>query len=258
MRLRQVALVARRLQPVVDDLSAVLGLDVAFRDPGVGEFGLENAIFAIGDTFLEVVSPVRPGVTAERFLDRRGGDGGYMAIFQTDDLAADRRRLVRLGVRIVWEIAFDDIATIHLHPRDVGGAIVSLDEARPRASWRWAGPEWQRYARRDRVLGIDGVEIASEHPLETGARWGSVLDLRFQSAGDRGEIQLEGGVVRFSRTAGRASEGICAIRLAAADADQVRAAARARGCLDVTGEIAIGGVRFELHPDEMPRARDAR
>jgi hypothetical protein len=131
MRLRQVALVARELEPVVDDLGAVLGLEVAFRDPGVAEFGLRNAIFAIGDTFLEVVSPVRPDATAARFLERRGGDGGYMAIFQTTDLGAARARLERLGVRIVWEIAFDDIATIHLHPRDVGGAIVSLDEARP-------------------------------------------------------------------------------------------------------------------------------
>src|SRR2546425_11952165 len=97
----------------------------------------------VGATFLEVVSPVREGTTAGRLLDRRGGDGGYMVILQTADLRADRARLAALGVRIVWQVELDDIATVHLHPRDLGGAIVSLDQPVPPESWRWGGPEWQ-------------------------------------------------------------------------------------------------------------------
>ena len=71
MHIRQVALVARDLEPVVADLCAVFGLEVAFRDPGVGEFGLHNAVMPVGTTFLEVVSPVREGTTAGRFLEKR-------------------------------------------------------------------------------------------------------------------------------------------------------------------------------------------
>ena len=48
IRLRQVALVARELEPVVDRLCSELGLSVCFRDPGVGAFGLHNALFKIG------------------------------------------------------------------------------------------------------------------------------------------------------------------------------------------------------------------
>jgi len=66
MRLRQVALVARELDPVVADLTAVLGIEVAFHDPGVAEFGLRNAVMPVGDTFLEVVSPVQENTTAGR------------------------------------------------------------------------------------------------------------------------------------------------------------------------------------------------
>ena len=139
MRLRQVALVARELDPSVKELSEALKIEVAYNDPGVETFGLRNALLPIGDTFLEVISPLRDGTTAGRYLDRRGGDYGYMAIFQTDDLEAERARLDKLGVRIVWEAALEDAATLHLHPRDIGGAIVSLDSMQPPESWRWAG-----------------------------------------------------------------------------------------------------------------------
>jgi len=47
-----VALVARDLEPVVADLCAVFNVEVAFRDPGVAAFGLENAVLPIGRTFL--------------------------------------------------------------------------------------------------------------------------------------------------------------------------------------------------------------
>ena len=141
MRLRQVALVAHHLEPVVDDLCAALGITVAFRDPAVAAFGLHNAVMPLGDTFLEVVSPLQSNTTAGRYLERRGGDGGYMVILQCDDLDADRRRVAELGVRVVWSLDLPDIRGTHLHPRDVGGAILSLDAAEPPDSWRWAGPE---------------------------------------------------------------------------------------------------------------------
>ncbi len=91
MRLRQIALVAQDLQKARADIVAVLGLGADYADPGVGHFGLENAVWPIGDTFLEVVSPKQAGTTAGRLLDKRGGDGGYMTIFQVDDIAAGAR-----------------------------------------------------------------------------------------------------------------------------------------------------------------------
>ena len=87
-RLRQVALVARDCGQVAGELRRVFGWPPPFHDPGVGQFGLTNAVFAVGDTFVEVVAPARPDTTAGRYLERRGGDGGYMAIFQVEDLKA--------------------------------------------------------------------------------------------------------------------------------------------------------------------------
>src|SRR5512145_1003705 len=108
MRLRQIALVARELDSTVEVLCDVLGIEVAFHDPGVEVFGLRNAVMPLGDTFLEVVSPDRPGTSAGRLLERRGGDGGYMVIVQSQAKAADRARVGSLGVRIVWEADLPD------------------------------------------------------------------------------------------------------------------------------------------------------
>jgi hypothetical protein len=247
VRLRQIALVARELDPVVDDLCAVLGVEVAFNDPGVAEFGLTNAVMALGDQFLEVVSPFRADATAARYLERRHGDGGYMVILQSDDLDADRQRLAQAGVRIVWEIAFDDIATIHLHPRDVGGAIVSLDRPIPAASWRWAGPGWEEKGRRAETRAILGVEIQSDEPQALAARWGEVLGLPVTRRADGPPcIELDGGHVRFVIAGDERGPGIACIRVALRAPAAAHERARERGRVDADGRVTIGGVRFDL------------
>ena len=247
MRIRQIALVARELEPAVEDLCAVLGLEVSLRDPGVAEFGLHNAVMPVGDTFLEVVSPVREDTSAGRFLERRNGDGGYMVILQPDDLAGDRRRAEALGVRVVWEVALSDIATVHLHPRDLGGALVSLDQPRPPDSWRWAGPGWERAMRTGVVRGIVGVEIQAKDPSGLAQRWAEVLGKSVTWDGaDEHEIELEAGSLRFVPPRDKRGDGITLIDLAAADADRARRIARERGLSPDGTRIEICGVRFRL------------
>ena len=75
VRLRQAVLVAEDLEPTASALRRTLGLGEPFHDPGVGEFGLSNAVFAIGDCFLEVIAPTQSGTAAERYLERHGGRG---------------------------------------------------------------------------------------------------------------------------------------------------------------------------------------
>ncbi len=247
MRLRQVALVAQALAPAQAALCEVLGIEVSVHDPGVAVFGLENAVMPVGDTFLEVVSPAREGTSAGRLLARRGGDSGYMVIVQSDDLAADRRRLEQHGVRVVWETALDDIATIHLHPRDLGGAIVSLDEARPPGSWRWAGPDWPAYVRTERVREIAGVELQADDPAAMAARWAAVLGRGARPLGERRfEIALDRGAIRFAPLRDSRGEGVRSVEIWATDAGAVRAAARERGALEEDGSVRLCGTFFTL------------
>ena len=247
MRIRQIALLARELEPVVAALERVLGIEVCFRDPAIEVFGLENAVLPVGDTFLEVVSPLRADASAARLLARRHGDGGYMVILQCEDLQKQRRRVQELGVRVVWETAFPDIATIHLHPRDIGGAIVSLDEARPVESWRWAGPDWESKVRTGVVTGIAGAELQSPDPAALAARWSQVLACPARPEGDAAhEIELEGGRLRFVSLRDGRGEGLSGVEVRARDRADSLAAARDLG-LPVTDDVvAICGTRIRL------------
>lgn len=190
IRLRQVALVAEDLDSTVDGLCGALGLRVCFRDPGVAEFGLHNALMTIGDQFLEVVAPTTDGTTAGRLLDKRGGDGGYMAIYEVDDLDARLDHLRAHDARVVWGIDLDDIRGRHLHPRDVGGALVSLDQPAVPGAWRWAGPDWRAHQDTSVVTAVAGVAIGASDPDAMRGRWRELgLDhsVSFVPAGPRGE-----------------------------------------------------------------------
>lgn len=218
-RLRQVALVAHDLEPVVAELGETLGVEICFRDPGVGVFGLHNALMPIGDTFLEVVAPQEDGTTAGRFLDRREGDGGYMLIFQTDDLDEARQRVADNDVRVVWRHDGDDMAGTHLHPKDMPGAIISIDWADPEDHWEWAGPDWRDHVRTELSGEIVGAEIQTERPEELTDLYSRVLgpecqSVRFVPIGDGRPEGLGGFDVRVTDRA-RAGEQhlVCGTRI---------------------------------------------
>ena len=249
-RLRQVALVAHDCGQVADELRAAFGWGEPFHDPGVGRFGLTNAVFAAGDTFVEVVAPVQAGTTAGRYLERRGGDGGYMAIFQVPDLAAARARLPGLGVRVVWTADLPDIAGTHLHPKDVPGAIVSLDWAEPAGSWRWAGPAWTgRVPEHAPGGGVTGVTIEVADPAVAAARWAAVLGIPADGAAGPGadggtgaagsgravtvELAGWGQWLRFEPARPGHGEGITEVSVAGLPAGQ---AAQVIGGVRFTGE----------------------
>jgi hypothetical protein len=164
---------ARDLDAVASRLRSSLGLGEPFADPAVEYFGLRNAVFALGDTFLEVVSPVRSGTPAERRLERAAAECvGYMVMVQVAELAPARKRATELGIREVFAVDFEDIAEVHLHPADIGGAIVSLSEPRPASSWRWGGADW---ASRRAPLSVAGVRVAVADAEAVGARWRAVI-----------------------------------------------------------------------------------
>jgi hypothetical protein len=217
VRLRQAVLVAQELEPVAAALRAALALGEPFRDPGVGEFGLENTVFAVGDCFLEVISPTRADTAAGRYLTRHGGDGGYMVIFDLEDLDGARSRALGLGVRVVWQIDLPDISGTHLHPADMRGAIVSLDQSRPYGGWRWGGPQWTAQIGPSAPGRLAGVTVAVADPRAVAARWAQVLGVPVDEgeapAGGGSLLRLNDGEVAFQQAASERAEGLVEIAL---------------------------------------------
>jgi hypothetical protein len=254
LRLRQIALVARELRPVLDDLQAVLGIEPCFVDPGVKAFGLENTLLPVGNELLEVVAPIRAGTAGGRHLERRGGDGGYMVITQCDDHDPRRRRVAELGIRKVLE--FDvpgEFRDMQLHPKDTGGAFLEIDEQQgPRAHepdgpWHPAGHDWQRARRTGRVRGIVAAEVQCEEPAKVAARWSEIVEIPVvPDARGRLALALQNASVRFVPIEDGRGEGLGAIDLAAADRAAILAAARARRLTTSDDQVVLGGLRMNL------------
>ena len=140
LRLRQVAMVGDEYDLTERALRQVFGLDVAYRDPGtrpgreagVSIFGLKNFVMPIGNQFLELVTPLKPGPESAggRYIARRQGAGGYMLLFQVtrSDYELHREHLENQGVRLVagGEISESDREALHIHPKDLPGCLVEL------------------------------------------------------------------------------------------------------------------------------------
>lgn len=231
IRLRQVALVVRDLDAVVADLHDAFGLEVAYRDPAVGQFGLRNAVLPVGSQFVEVVSPTRDGTAGGRQLERLGGDGGYMVICHTDDQTIVRQRVESLGVRVAFEHDDHGYRILQLHPADTGGSFLEIDHQPggddAEGPWAPAGPDWQRSRRTEVVEGIARVEVQSRDADATAARWAEITACDIAG----GVLRLDNATVAF---ADGAVDSLSAVTLTATDACR-------RG-----DECTIGGVRFVL------------
>jgi hypothetical protein len=247
LRLRQIALVAHELDPVVQSLGTSFGLEVAFRDPAVETFGLHNAVLPVGNQFVEVVSPIREGTAGGRYLERRKGDGGYMVILQSDHHGDRTRRVDELGIRTVLRHDGPEYRIMQLHPADTGGSFLEIDEQiggdDMDGPWEPAGRDWQRARRTDVVTGIAAAELQSPDPQRLAARWSEILERPVERAHGVASIQLDNATLRFVEATDDRGEGLGGIDLIAArgtgDTDT-----RVDPRVDVPA--SVGGVRVTL------------
>jgi hypothetical protein len=254
LRMRQICLVASDLDAVERDLSAAFGIEVCHRDTGVANYGLHNFLMPIGDGFLEVVSPLpgRDDTAGARYIERRGGDGGYMVIMQCGDFAEARERVTGLGIRLVLDGGGDTNKGVQLHPKDVPAAIVELrwnaNSEAPYGPWGPAGDDWQGARHEEVVTGMVAAELqTTDDPATLAARWSEVVDrpTGTDTAGNP-TIELDAAVLRFVEATDGRGPGLGGLDLAVADRDHVMAAAAEHG-FPVDGDVVtVCGTRFRL------------
>lgn len=249
MRIRQLVLVAEERDKVVNDLCNLFKIEVAFYDPGVIHFGLENAVIPVGDTFLEVVSPVQENTTAGRYLERRKGDGGYMVIVQTEDLAKEKERVESEGIQIVWNAdrTEEEIRAqgIHLHPKELG-TILSLDTMDPPSSWLWASTNWEEKVKTEVSNCLNGVHLQSKDPEVMMRKWEKALGREGTYENNQFVIKLNESRVVFVEDSDGRGEGIESFEISVKDKESVIKSSEDLG-LYFNGEVQIGGAKFLLN-----------
>jgi hypothetical protein len=252
LRLRQIALVAESLAPVERSLIEVLGLKVCYRDPGVAHFGLENALLPVGNQLLEVVAPTRDDTAGGRYLQRRGGDGGYMVITQCDDHQPRRKRVEDLGIRVVNQFETHEFRNMQLHPRDTGGSFFEIDEQlgpdahQPDGPWEPAGPDWQTARSLERVTAIIAAEIQCEDPAAVAARWADIAELTVTDQNGQPALTLDNATLRFVPCRDGRPEGLGGIDVTTANRAAILDAARARDAITAPDQVYLCGMRINL------------
>ena len=126
------ALAVSDLNASIEHYQRVWGLTLAHREV-VAEQGVEEAMFRLGDTYLQLVAPLSPDTPVGRFIERRG-EGLHHIAYEVEGIeaalaSAREHELIlvdqepRRGSRNT-RVAF-------VHPRTNHGVLVELVEIPP-------------------------------------------------------------------------------------------------------------------------------
>jgi hypothetical protein len=197
---------------------------------------------------LEVVAPFKDGTTAGRFIEKTGGRGGYMAIFCCNDPDERGRNANAMGVRTANVIDHAPYHGVQLHPRDCRAAFIEFNHTAGSddilGPYPPAGPDWQKFIRKDVTQALSGVEMQSPDPLGLAEHWGKIIGVASGEAGDgAAELKLPNASLRFVKGP---SEIMSALEFRVVDVAGVLHAAKAKGLAVAGHEFLLGGVTFRL------------
>jgi methylmalonyl-CoA epimerase len=124
----------------VDDLEAAVeryrrsfGIDPVHRER-VQDQGVEEVLFAVGTSYIQLLGALGPDTPVGRFLRSRG-PGIHHVAYRVDDIAAALDHLRAQGVRLIDEAprpGSRGTTIAFVHPNGMGGVLVELvQEARP-------------------------------------------------------------------------------------------------------------------------------
>ena len=248
VRLRQICLVAPHLEPAISDISAIMGLNVCYRDGNVAKYGLENALLPVDTILLEVVAPIQQGTAAGRFLEKTGGRGGYMAIFCCDDPDGRAEHAKKIGVRVANVIDHAPYHGVQLHPRDCRAAFIEFNHTAGSddilGAYPPAGPDWQKSIRKDMTHALTGVEMESPEPLRLAEHWGKIIGIPV-SKNQTGEPELRLPNCSFRFVTGE-SDLMSGLTFRVGDIAKVREAAKTKGYAVSGNSFVLGGLTFHL------------
>jgi methylmalonyl-CoA/ethylmalonyl-CoA epimerase len=130
-KIDHLGIVVRDLDAALAHWAGLLGLEAVHREV-VEDQGVEVAKFPVGESAVELISPVRDGTGVAKFLEKRG-EGIHHVCYAVEDLAAELARLAAAGVALIDEKprtgAGGDLIAF-LHPKSTSGVLTELKQMR--------------------------------------------------------------------------------------------------------------------------------
>ncbi len=125
--LDHVGIAVEDLEAAVELYRRAFGVEPVHRET-VTDQGVEEVLFAVGTSFIQLLRPLGPETPVGRHLARRG-PGVHHVAYRVDDVAAALERLRAAGVALIDDrprpgsrgttIAF-------VHPKGMGGVLLEL------------------------------------------------------------------------------------------------------------------------------------
>lgn len=128
-RIDHVALAVSDLEAAIRHYTSVWGLTLCHREV-VADQGVEEAMFRLGDTYLQLIAPLSADTTVARFIERRG-EGLHHIAYQVPSVTAALAQAVAGGLRPTTEGPRNgsrDTLVAFIHPKDNHGVLVELVE----------------------------------------------------------------------------------------------------------------------------------
>jgi methylmalonyl-CoA epimerase len=118
------------LDAAVERYRTTLGLEPAHRER-IEDQGVEEVLFEVGSSFVQLLGALGPDTPVGRFLERRG-EGIHHVGYRVESVTEALDQLRAQGVRLIDETprrGSRGTTIAFVHPADMGGALVELVQA---------------------------------------------------------------------------------------------------------------------------------
>ncbi len=124
-----VAIAVRDLDAAIVWYRDALGAEVAHRETAEHD-GVEEALLAVAESYVQLISPTRDDSPVARFLDKRG-EGLHHVGYRVPDCAAALAAMVRAGATPIDEVprpGSRNTTIAFIHPQGSFGTLIELVE----------------------------------------------------------------------------------------------------------------------------------
>ena len=126
-RIDHVGIAVPDLDTAVERYTRIFGLQPVHRER-VEDQGVEEVLFAAGESFIQLLGALGPDTPVGRFLERRG-PGVHHLGYRVQDVELALRDLRADGIRLIDErprAGSRGTTIAFVHPKDMGGVLVEL------------------------------------------------------------------------------------------------------------------------------------